>query len=142
MARPTCEGRVSIDVRRWHREGRLQAGQDFTCSWTYGGKPFGSISVRTEEDAVVLAFPPRNSQGSDWKSVEQRVPITWTACHLGGRRGVVSLRGLLQRSVLRAPRRVALRCWRIVRLPALLRLGLCKPTGNAHVPGRAPSANH
>jgi hypothetical protein len=84
--RPTCEGCVSIDVRRWHREGRLHAGQHFSSSWTSGGKPFGSISVRTEADAVVLVFHSRNSQGSDWKSVEQRVPITWTACHLGGRR--------------------------------------------------------
>ena len=86
MGHPTCEGCMSIDVRRWRREGRLHAGQHFSSSWTSGGKPFGSISVRTEADAVVLVFHSRNSQGSDWKSVEQRVPITWTACHLGGRR--------------------------------------------------------
>jgi hypothetical protein len=86
MGHPTCEGCMSIDVRRWRREGRLHAGQHFSCSWTYGGKPFGSISVRTEADAVVLVFRSRNSQGSDWKSVEQRVPIIWTACHFGGRR--------------------------------------------------------
>jgi hypothetical protein len=29
MARPTCEGCTSIDVRRWHREGRLHAGRHF-----------------------------------------------------------------------------------------------------------------
>jgi hypothetical protein len=86
MARPTCESCVSIDVRRWHREGRLHSGQHFSCSWTYAGKPFGSISVRTEEDTLVLVFHSRNSQDSDWKPVEQRVPIIWTACHLGGRR--------------------------------------------------------
>ena len=73
-------------MRRWHREERLQAGQHFSYSWTYGGKPFGSIRVRTEEDAVVLVFSSRRSPDSEWKSVEQRVPITWTACHLGGRR--------------------------------------------------------
>ena len=84
--RPTCEGCVSIDMRHWHREGRLHAGQHFPCSWTYAGRPFGSISVRTEADAVVLVFHSRNSQGSDWKFVEQRVPITWTGCHFGGRR--------------------------------------------------------
>jgi hypothetical protein len=86
MARPTCEGCRSIDVRRWHREGRLHEGEDFTYSWTSGGKPFGSISVRTEEDAVVLVFSSRRSPDSEWKPVEQRVPITWTACHLGGHR--------------------------------------------------------
>jgi len=84
--RDTCESCKSIDVRRWHREGWLRAGQDFSCSWTYGGKPFGSISVRTEAEAVVLVFSSRRSEESDWKPVEQRVPITWTACHLGGER--------------------------------------------------------
>jgi hypothetical protein len=63
--RPTCEGCRSIDVRRWHREGRLHAGQSFSSSWTHAGEAAGSIRVRT---------------------VEQRVPIVWTACHLGGRR--------------------------------------------------------
>jgi hypothetical protein len=86
MARPTCEGCRSIDVRRWRREGRLLEGQHFSYSWTCVGKPFGSIRVRTEEDAVVLVFSSRRAQDSDWKYVEQRVPITWTACHLGGRR--------------------------------------------------------
>jgi hypothetical protein len=49
-------------------------------------EPFGSISVRTELDAVVLMFRSRTSPDSEWKSVEQRVPITWTPCRLGGRR--------------------------------------------------------
>jgi hypothetical protein len=80
--RTTCESCKSIDVRRWHREGRLRAGQCFSCSWTRGGVPSGSISVQTEADAVVLAF----RRDTKWQSVEQRVPITWTACHLGGRR--------------------------------------------------------
>jgi hypothetical protein len=31
-------------------------------------------------------FSSRRSPDSDWRPVEQRVPITWTACHLGGRR--------------------------------------------------------
>jgi len=84
--RPTCESCRSIDVRRWHREGRLHVGQDFLCSWNCGGEPYGSIKVHTEADAAVLMFSSRRSQDSKWKSVEQRVPITWTACHLGGRR--------------------------------------------------------
>ena len=40
--RAICESCISIDVRRWNREGRLHAGHSFTCSWTLGGKPFGS----------------------------------------------------------------------------------------------------
>jgi hypothetical protein len=50
------------------------------------GEPAGSIKVRTEAEAVVLMFNSRTSENSDWKSIEQRVPITWTPCRLGGRR--------------------------------------------------------
>jgi hypothetical protein len=85
-SRPTCEGCKSIDIRRWQREGRLRDGQCFLCSWARCGEPSGSITVRTEPEAVVLMFRSRSWQGSEWKSVEQFVPITWTACHFGGRR--------------------------------------------------------
>jgi hypothetical protein len=83
---PICETCPSIDARRLHREGRLHPGQCFPYSWVRAGEPLGSISVRTEAEAVVLMFELRTSEDSEWKSVEQRVPITWTACHLGGRR--------------------------------------------------------
>jgi hypothetical protein len=92
MARPayggraTCESCTSIDVRRWHREGRLHPGQIFSCSWACGGEPSGSINVRTEKDAVVLLYRSWSWGATEWKSVEQRVPVTWTACHFGGRR--------------------------------------------------------
>jgi hypothetical protein len=92
MARPadggrtTCESCISIDVRRWHREGRLRPGQCFRCSWTWGGEPSGSISVRTEWEAVVLMYRSRSWGDTEWKPIGQRVPITRTACHLGGQR--------------------------------------------------------
>jgi hypothetical protein len=92
MARPygsgraTCEACISIDVRRWHREGRLHAPQYFSWSWTRGGEPSGNINVRVEPDAVVLIYRARRYGDAEWKSIEQRVPITWTACHLGGHR--------------------------------------------------------
>src|SRR6516165_7926881 len=80
---PSC---ISIDVRRWQRAGRLCPGLSFSCSWSRGEEPFGSINVRPEIDAVVLMYRARSREEADWKSVEQRVPITWTACHLGGHR--------------------------------------------------------
>ena len=54
----------------------------------FGGRsdPFGCIKVRIETDAVVLMYRARSWGDADWKSVEQRVPITWTACRLGGHR--------------------------------------------------------
>ena len=84
--RLTCEACKSIDVRRWHREGRLHASQYFAWSWTCGGEPSGSINVRSEHDAVVLVYRLRSYGDAEWQRVEQCVPISWTACHLGGRR--------------------------------------------------------
>ena len=83
--RDTCELYKSIDVRRWRREGRLRAGQQFSWSWTSGGEPSGTVNVRTEVDAVVLIYRVRSFL-AEWKSTEQRVSITWTNCHFGGRR--------------------------------------------------------
>ena len=54
--RDTCELYKSIDVRRWHREGRLLAGRQFSWSWTSGGETSGTIKVRSEVDAVVLMY--------------------------------------------------------------------------------------
>ena len=84
--RRTCESCISIDARRWQRQGRLCPGLSFSCSWSWGEEPCGSIKVRTETDAVILMYRARGWRDADWKSVEQRVPITWTACRLGGHR--------------------------------------------------------
>jgi hypothetical protein len=93
MGRPACGARIrcesckSIDVRRWHREYRLTAGQYFTSSWTNsGGEPTGSINISMEADAILLSYQTRHCGTADWKSINQRVPITWTDCHFGGRR--------------------------------------------------------
>ena len=57
--RLTCEGCKSIDVRCWHREGRLRPGQHFSWSWTCDGEPSGN-NVHTETDTVVLMYRSRN----------------------------------------------------------------------------------
>jgi hypothetical protein len=72
-------------VRRWYREGLLSVSRSFTCSWTLRGEQWGSIDVRIERDAVVLAYQIRRGP-TDWKSINQRVPITWTDLHFGSRR--------------------------------------------------------
>jgi hypothetical protein len=84
--RATCESYLSIDVREWHRRGLLRAGKRFSCTWTRDGEQSGSIGVRREADSVVLAFQWRGPQSKEWESVEQRVPLVWTRCHLGGKR--------------------------------------------------------
>jgi hypothetical protein len=84
--RITCESCISIDVHLWQRQGRLRGHQYFSWSWTRCGEPAGNINVRTEQDAVVLIYRIRSYGETEWKDIEQRVPITWTTCHLGGRR--------------------------------------------------------
>jgi hypothetical protein len=48
------------------------------------GERSGSIDVSTERDAVVLST--RHGPATDGKTIFQRVPITWTDLHFGGRR--------------------------------------------------------
>jgi hypothetical protein len=91
MARPflgalTCESCPWIDVRQWHRERRLCPGHQFSWSWTRGGEPAGTVTVRVESAAVVLNYRCDSSGSGEWKSIQQKVPITLTACHLGGQR--------------------------------------------------------
>jgi hypothetical protein len=82
--RTTCESCTSIDVRQWQRKGLLYPGQQFSWSWTRGGEPVGNITVRVEADAVILSYRSCRSGSSEWKSIQQRVPIRLTACHFGG----------------------------------------------------------
>jgi hypothetical protein len=85
-ARTACESCKSIDVRSWHRENLLSASRSFTCSWTFGGEPAGTINVRTEPGTVVLTHRTRSWRAAEWRTITQRVPITWTDCYFGGRR--------------------------------------------------------
>jgi hypothetical protein len=64
----------------------LWTGRTFSWSWTRRGQPAGSIEFAPANDAVVLLFSWRASEKEQWKSIEQRVPIEWTRCHLGGAR--------------------------------------------------------
>jgi hypothetical protein len=91
MARPflgalTCESCPWIDVRQWHREARLCPGQQFSWSWTRDREPAGTITVRVESTAVVLNYRCDSSGSGEWKSMQQKVPIILTTCHLGGQR--------------------------------------------------------
>jgi hypothetical protein len=79
---PICETCPSIDVRRWQREGRLLPGQSFEVAWACDGEQCASIGVRTEGQSVVLMFRVLRAEG--WEDIQQRVPVTWTPCHLGG----------------------------------------------------------
>jgi hypothetical protein len=84
--RDSCESCKSVDVRRWHRDGRLRAGQQFPWAWTCDGRPSGTIRVRTELDAVILTYRASSPLFREARSIEQRISISWTNCYFGGRR--------------------------------------------------------
>jgi hypothetical protein len=79
-----CESCLQIDVRRWHREGKLRPGTIFFPSWIRAGEPAGSIGVEAETDHVILQYQLLTY--SERRSIEQLVPITRTACRFGGQR--------------------------------------------------------
>jgi hypothetical protein len=78
MSRPICEG-CTIDIHRIHREGRLRTGNIFVVPWSQAGKPCGQAYVVVGDDVIIIVC-------SGLIPVIQHVPISWTACHLGGRR--------------------------------------------------------
>jgi hypothetical protein len=77
---------MSIDVRSWHREGRLRAGQCFLHTLTWNWRPTEGIAVLAKTDAVYLMFRSRNWRAEHGRTITQRIPIVWTPCTLGGRR--------------------------------------------------------
>jgi hypothetical protein len=77
---------MSIDVRSWHREGRLRAGQCFLHTLTWNWRPTEGIAVLAKTDAVYLMFRSRSWPGEYGPTITQRIPIAWTPCTLGGRR--------------------------------------------------------
>jgi hypothetical protein len=84
--RATCEGCQWIDVRLWHRQGRLHSGSSFPFSWTIGDKPWGGIRVRVGPDAAVLSYQIKAADGAEARIVEQEIPLVGTRCNLGGTR--------------------------------------------------------
>jgi hypothetical protein len=106
MGRLICEACTFIDVREVKRRGLLCAGRTFTWSWDRDGEFFGSISVRVETDSAILSFRSQIPGTARWRQSEQRIPIVWTNCHLGGRRPW-SRSGISRKSPVKLPPRRA-----------------------------------
>ena len=136
MTRPTTEGCMSIDVRSWHREGRLRPGQCFAHALTWMWEPTEEIEVLTKADAVVLVYRSRSWGGEYGPTIKQRIPIVWTPCTLGGRR--LPLAGVHPSWVVWPARRGPFQRWRAIRMPPLPSIGLCEPERDA-VPSQHPA---
>jgi hypothetical protein len=64
----------------------LRPGLRFSWKWTRGDIPSGDIQIATENDAIWLIYRVRRYGASEWKDIQQRVHLTWTKYHLGGKR--------------------------------------------------------
>jgi hypothetical protein len=83
---PTCESCLAIDVRNLHCEGLLRPGLEFSWSLRVGDELSGRIDLAAEHDALQLTYAWRPLKRAGWTCGPQRVPVTWTPCHLGGDR--------------------------------------------------------
>jgi hypothetical protein len=84
--RPTVEAYKAIDVREIRPSKLLRSGLSGSWKWSRNGEPTGLVDFRIEHDTVVLIYGFRSRGATEWKYIRQRVPLTWTACALGGRR--------------------------------------------------------
>jgi hypothetical protein len=85
-ARRTCESCKSLDVRTLRRRDLLRAGLLFGWEWPHEANVSSDIRIETENDAILLTYRIRRLGATEWKDIQQRVPLTWTNVHLGGRR--------------------------------------------------------
>ena len=81
----TVEGTRSLDVMKLARAGYLSGPRPGSWTWTYHDGTTALIGITGGRDAVTLNYRVR-SNGEDWQTVDQRVPIRWTPCRLGGER--------------------------------------------------------
>lgn len=83
--RECLDDHISIDVRRWERDGLLKPGNWFAWQWTVNDEVSNSIQIRVELERVVLVYRQR-AYGGDWQDIEEPVHLSYTDCHYGGQR--------------------------------------------------------
>jgi len=83
--RHTVDGCRSIDVNRLHKAGCLTSGWRGNWEWKYDGKRVACISLRFEEDRLVLSYNYRRN-GEDLQNIEESVTTVHVPCQLGGTR--------------------------------------------------------
>ena len=81
----TVEGSRSLDVMRLARAGYLSDRRFGSWRWTYEDGTTASIDLQAGRREIILNYRVR-SDGEEWQSVRQPVPIRWTPCRFGGER--------------------------------------------------------
>ena len=81
----TVEATRSLDAMKLARAGLLSDLCSGGWQWTHGDESVATISIRGGRQQISLSYRAK-SHGGEWQSVEQPVPISWTACRFGGER--------------------------------------------------------
>lgn len=77
---------TQVDVRRLHREGKLQPGTELeTWAFFLLDRHRESGRAWVGEECVTFCFR-WNAFAQLWKDVTEEVPLVWTRCHYGSRR--------------------------------------------------------
>jgi len=101
--RATVEESLSIDIMCLQRGGRLVPGSWGRLCWSDGDEQTVVIGTRAEDGAIVLVYQYRVDDGP-WKTIEDRLEISWVRCHVGGRRPYFVCPGMGKRCGRRAVR--------------------------------------
>ncbi len=83
-SREKCEDHLALDVRQLKAQGRLQPGS-FRWEWLRDHEPLANVSIIASPHSLALSYSWTPS-GAEPRKVTQQIALTWTPCHLGGRR--------------------------------------------------------
>ena len=81
----TIEEHIRTYIGCLAKWGYLKSGAVGTLSWSCGGEPSGSISVRGGSNMVTFSYA-HTAYGGEPESIEQRIHIEYTPCYFGGSR--------------------------------------------------------
>ena len=85
MARAMVTSCANLDIRRFAREGWLRPQTRFEWTWrNKDGHIKSAIRVVVLENIVVLSYVLRPWQEA--RRVSDRIPLTWSVVHPGGKR--------------------------------------------------------
>lgn len=73
----------SIDIRRWQREGHLEAGRTLDWQWLNNGVKVAAIMVKIEAGSLRLIYSYQ-LYGNEWESLDYPVRLQTTPCNYGG----------------------------------------------------------
>ena len=80
----TCESRLGLDIRSWHRSGALIEGTRFSQSWHRGDRRVATLSATRRRNLVVASLC--DDVGHPEKAVALELMLCASTCRYGGMR--------------------------------------------------------